>query len=94
MIPALRDAKDDEALRGTPLTVYLVLLYDFLDPVEFRPVKQAALASQLKLSERAVRDAVKTLCDRGYLARGDDKPGESRMFRLVYKRMPVVPLES
>lgn len=84
MIPALRDAAGDLAVRGTPLTVYLHLLYE-LDPVAFRPVKQLALCRRLQLSERAVRQALNVLVAQRYLERERTRP---RGYRLVYARMP------
>lgn len=88
MIPAFNDAKDDHELRGSPLTVYLHLL-DELSPVQWRQLKQVALASRLGYSERTIRDALDVLAARGYLERDEDTPahaGTSRRFRLVYSR--------
>lgn len=92
MIPALRDAANDASLRGTPLTVYLKLLYE-LDPSDFQKVKQTALAHALKLTDRSIRDALKVLCERRYLERKDVGPNQPATYRLVYNRMPRVPLE-
>lgn len=88
MIPAYADAKDDRALRGSPLTVYLHLL-DELSPVHWREVKQVALVPRLGYSERTIRDALDVLTTRGYLERDEETPahaGASRRFRLVYSR--------
>lgn len=87
-IPAMDDAKNDKALRGDmSLVVYLHLL-DMLDPVEFREVKQLALAARLEISERTIWGAIEKLVEHGYLRRGKVHPGEPRRYRLVYSRMP------
>ncbi len=87
MIPRLKDASGDLDLQGPPLAVYLRLIYE-LDPMEFRPVKQWALARSLQFSERTVRRALKKLVARGYVERGEVRPPDIREYRLVYSKLP------
>ena len=85
MIPALWEAATDQAIKGPPIRVYLRLI-PMLDVLNFKPVKQAPLAFELKLSEGAVRNAMKVLAKQNYIERGPVKPGESRTYRLVFSR--------
>lgn len=87
-IPAFHDARNDHALAGAPLAVYLHLLHDVLDPVEFRPVKQEALAVRMGYSLRTIASALHVLTDQRYLATSPVKGGETRLYRLVYSRLP------
>jgi hypothetical protein len=85
VIPALREASEDPALRGAPLSVYLVLLFE-LHTSEFRPLRQASVCDKVELSDRAVRDAMRTLEERGYIEAGESRPGEPRQWRLCLAR--------
>ena len=67
--PALTDAAKDDALRGTPITVYLTLVTTYLDPVEFRPLKLTGLAFTLRMRRNTVSKALQLLTTRGYLVR-------------------------
>ena len=87
MIPAFNDARNDRALRGSPMTVYLHLL-DVLHPVEWREVKQLALCVRLGLGERTIRDALDVLTALGYIERQPLRPSAPRMYRLAYERVP------
>ena len=87
MIPALEAAKDDQALRGSPIIVYLHLLYE-LDPVQWREVKHLALAARLEMHENTVSQALHLLTTRGWLERQHLTPGSPRRYRLVYSKMP------
>lgn len=87
-VPAFNDAKRDQALRGSPMMVYLDLL-DMLHPIEWRPVKQLALADRVGLSLATVERAIAVLVAQGYLERGPVTPGSPRSYRLVYSRMPA-----
>lgn len=87
MIPALEAAKDDQALRGSPIIVYLHLLYE-LDPVQWREVKHLALAARLGMHENTVSQALNILTKRGWLERQALTPGVPRQYRLVYSKMP------
>lgn len=87
-IPAYHDAKDDLKInRGVTLTVYLHLL-DALSPTEWSGVKQLALCSRLKISNRQLRHSLNLLTSNGYLEREVVQSGQPRRYRLVYKRMP------
>lgn len=87
MILAYHDAKNDRAIRGSPLVVYLHLL-DALDLTEFRAVKQNALAARLDFSPRCIRSAIGVLVRRGYLEPMPPRPGSPRRYRLIESRMP------
>jgi hypothetical protein len=86
--PAYLDAIADRALIGFPLTLYAYLWHYVLDPVQFRPVKQLALAAHFGVDERTVRRAIATLLERQYLERGPVDPTEARTYRLVHSRAP------
>lgn len=68
-LPALRDATNDEALRGAPLAVYTWLITNHLDSQEPRAVKISGLSSAMKLRRNTVSRALRLLCLRGYLER-------------------------
>lgn len=87
MTPALRDAAKDTALTVTSYRV-LLFLNDHLDVSEGRPVKQGWLASQLNVTDRAVRESLGQLTTRGYLNRVSGKPGPggSPCYTLQYSR--------
>lgn len=87
--PCYLEAVHDRSMVGTiALSVYLELYHRVLDPVQFRPVKQFALARELGVSLRSIEEAMATLIQRGYLERGPVKPTEVRTYRLVHSRMP------
>lgn len=65
---ALRDAAEDDALRGAPLAVYLWLIYR-LERYEFRWVKIDGLAYAMKIKTHTASRALKILVRRGYLER-------------------------
>ena len=83
MIPRLADAKDDPALKDSALRVYLHLVYD-LSPVEWREMKNVALARRLNLSERTVEYAMSTLIHRGYIEAEKRMPGSPQTYRLIW----------
>lgn len=88
IFPAFNDAKDDRALRGSPISVYLHLA-GTLSPVQWREVPQLSLSVELDYSERTIRDALDLLVRRGYLERDEETAahaGVARRFRLVYSR--------
>lgn len=86
--PAYLEALVDRALTGFPKTLYAHLYHHVLEPVRFKPVKQAALVVEFKVGERTVRRAIATLVRRGYLERGPIDVTEARTYRLVHSRMP------
>lgn len=94
MIPAYTDARRDPALHGTPLAVYLHLLHDVLDPVEFRPVKQLALASETKFSLRTIESAIALLLERRYIEREATHTTGPRRYRLIYSRQTLAIVDS
>lgn len=87
MTPALREAAMDATLTVTSYRV-LLFLSDHLDVEEGRPVKQGWLASELHVSDRAVRESLGQLTARGYLRRVSGKPGPggSNCYTLHYSR--------
>lgn len=84
MIPALRDAADDHALRGAPLAVYVWLLHR-LDLHEARPMKVAAIAHALGAKEETASHALRCLVRRGYLERRHTGT-RGYVYRLLYTR--------
>lgn len=84
MIPALRDAAVDPALRGRDRQLLLVLVFE-LDPVTPRPVKHIALAERLRMKRTHVSRSLRHLVHCGYLARGVDD-GPLATYRLCYQR--------
>lgn len=84
MIPALRDAAEDPALRGRDRQLLLVLVFE-LDPVTPKPVKHVALAERLRMKRTHVSRSLRHLVHCGYLARGDDD-GPLATYRLCYQR--------
>jgi DNA-binding IclR family transcriptional regulator len=84
MIPALRDASEDPALRGSPLAVYVWILHQ-LEPHAFRPVKLDWVATTLSMKRHTVARALRILTARGYLERGR-KDGQSPSYRLLVTR--------
>ena len=81
--PALRDAANDTALRGAPLTVYVWLITNHLDMLELRPVKVTGLALAMKVRRHTVTRALRMLCLRGYLERRNTASGP------IYRAYPV-----
>lgn len=84
VIPALRDAAVDPALRGRDRQLLLVLVFE-LDPVVPRPVKHIALAERLRMKRTHVSRSLRHLVHCGYLARGADD-GPLATYRLCYQR--------
>lgn len=72
---ALRDAVNDDALRGAPLTVYVWLITNHLDPHEARPVKVTGLALAMRVRRQTITRALRVLCLRGYLERRNTANG-------------------
>ena len=66
---ALRDAANDEALRGAPLAIYLYLVTNLLDPVELRSVKISGLAYALRMKRHTITRGLRVLILNGYLER-------------------------
>lgn len=85
--PRAQSLAEDLRVRGAPIVVYLHLLNE-LDPVHFRPVKQAVLALRLQLSERWIRQALNILVAQGYIEREREHPNETVRYRLVWSKMP------
>lgn len=84
VIPALRDASEDRALRGAPLTVYVWLLHH-LELHGHRSAKTHALARALGLRRQTIGEALTVLVRRGYLEEGV-RDGKLRTFRLLSAR--------
>lgn len=66
---ALRDAANDEALRGAPLAIYVWLVTNHLDTTELRAVKVTGLALALRMKRHTITRGLKLLTLRGYLER-------------------------
>ena len=66
---ALRDAANDEALRGAPLAIYVWLATNYLDTAELRPVKVSGLSLSLRMKRHTVTRGLRLLTVRGYLER-------------------------
>lgn len=84
MIPALRDAAVDPALRGRDRQLLLVLAFE-LDLVVPRAVKHAALAERMRMKRTHVSRSLRHLVHCGYLARGADD-GPLSTYRLCWQR--------
>lgn len=84
VIPALRDASEDPALRGAPLAVYVYVIHH-LECHGYRAVKTDALAYALRMRRHTVGRALGTLVARGYLVEGR-RDGKIRTFRLLETR--------
>lgn len=84
--PAYLDACHDPELVGYPLGLYLRLYHDHLDAWEYRPVKQIALAAEMRCSERTIAAGLALLRVRGYLERGPVHFSEARTYRLAHSR--------
>jgi hypothetical protein len=93
MIPAESDAKRDTALRGVPIAVYNHLL-DVLHPNDWREVKQLSVAAALGISDRHLRRALNVLTELRYLERQPYRHDAPRLYRLVYSRPAVAPIDS
>ncbi len=85
VIPALRDASEDLALRGAPLAVYVFVLHH-LERHAFRPVKADAVGATLQMRRHTVGRALSLLVVRGYLAEGP-RDGKMRTYRLLETRL-------
>jgi DNA-binding MarR family transcriptional regulator len=82
MIPkALITAATDPALRPNGLAVY-TLLHAHLDYLEYRPIKQAWLARQLQMAAPHLSNAIRALCERGYLERRGNGAGAIARYRI------------
>lgn len=91
MIPALRDAGDDQALRGAPLAVYVWLLHR-LDVHEARPMKLIVIAHALGMKEETASSALRTLVRRGYVHR-QHTGSAGYCYRLLFtRRLPEPPV--
>ena len=90
--PAFGDAIRDEKLRGSGITVYLHLVTEQLDVVEYRSVKITGLAIALKMKRDTVSAALNTLCLRGYLDRRYVQPDGYHYRLYPVRRSPLVPL--
>lgn len=84
VIPALRDASEDLALRGAPLAVYVWLLHH-LELHGHRTAKTGAIARTLHMRRHTIGQALTVLVRRGYLEEGG-RDGKLRTFRLLSAR--------
>jgi len=71
----LGDAVNDDALRGSPLLVYVWLITNHLDLHELRPVKVNGLAFAMRVKRHTVTRALRILCLRGYIERRNTQDG-------------------
>ena len=84
--PAYLAAVHDLELVGYPLGLYLRLYHDHLDAWEYRPVKQLALAAEMRCSLSTVEKGLKLLTDLRYLEKGARRFGEAQTYRLAHTR--------
>lgn len=84
VIPALRDASEDLALRGAPLAVYVWVIHH-LELHGYRPCIAQVVARTLGMRRHAVGRAFTVLVRRGYLAEGP-RAGPARTFRVLSAR--------
>ena len=82
-IRTMRRAAADPAIRGAPLSIYVLLNHE-LDTVEYRPVKVSALATELHLKTVTAAQALTRLVSAGYLERGG-KIDRVRSYRLKWE---------
>lgn len=101
MIPATLAFAARDRARLEPLTFRLyVVLHDYLDTAEPRPLKRLLLAQQLGLAKARVSMGLRQLLKAGYLQRGPDSgdPGRRvRTYRLAVSPRPpaeFVPLRA
>jgi len=93
VIPALRDAAEDHALRGAPLAVYVWAIHQ-LDWHEERALKVAVVAHALRIERETAGRALKLLVQRGYLARRHTGT-RGYLYRTLYtRRAPEVGVPS
>lgn len=69
LFPALQDASRDEALNGTPHSVYLWLACNLLEFGTYRPIKLDGVAMAVGVHRDTVSKAMALLVARGYLQR-------------------------
>jgi DNA-binding IclR family transcriptional regulator len=86
---ALSHAKADPRLRGAALAAYIFCL-EYLDSQEWRPVKVEVLSRSIRCKLNTAVDALRTLVEAGYIARGERPHGEARHYRLLPAPLPVV----
>lgn len=84
-VPALADLPKDASLTGAPTRVYLQLLQE-LDPIEYRAVKNWALAKGLGMKPQTIGRAIALLVERGYLVAGEWTRSTGRTYRVIYTR--------
>lgn len=82
---ALADASRDPTLRGSPLVVYVWLIYNHLDQTELRPLKIEGAATVLRMKPDTVSRALRLLVDGGYLHR-EYKPRDGYWYRIRWAR--------
>lgn len=69
MIPALSEASRDPALKGSPVTIYVWLVFNLLELEEFRPLKIEGIAAAIDMHPDTVSRSVRALVERGYIRR-------------------------
>lgn len=84
MIPSLREAAVDAALRGRDRQLLLVLAFE-LDPIIPRAVKHGALADRLRMKRTHVSRSLRHLVRMGYLEQGADD-GALCTYRICWQR--------
>lgn len=82
ILPALRDATMDPALRGWPIHV-LFYLHTILDVGEDRHIKAWFVAQEIGAKRRSVTRALRLLVDKGYLRMGKTAEGNVGSYRIV-----------
>ena len=81
ILPAITQALQDGDLRPTDYRVYGYCL-EYLDLVEFRPLKAKACAERIKKRRQHVAWSLRRLTALGYLEAGTKLDGHTRTYRL------------
>jgi len=82
--PVLLSMAKDRRLRPTDIQVYIVAS-QYLDFVEYRPLKSLGLAHELRTEVSQAQKALRRLVFCGYLSRGPrSEPGGPFTFRMVF----------
>jgi hypothetical protein len=81
-----REATSDPRVRGFALNLYLGLYAEYLDTATFLPVHVEATAIRFRRHPDSIQRGLLLLVDLGYIEKGPTAPGETRTYRLVWRR--------
>lgn len=89
--PALVQARRDPRLRRFPRAiVVLQFCTEYLDSVDFRPLKIEVVAHECGCKFDSAVESLRLLRDAGYIARGDRPRGQPNQYRLL--PAPLLPV--